>query len=175
MQTLAQQQGSYYEEASFTYENEVLKKGYGSAGFGLGLEYGGLGVRFGYNVADKLNLFTGIGYNLNKVGFNAGLAYDFANINRTSFYVSGMGGYNAVTAVEGAPEYTQTFYGASLGIGLKMETKRTPGNYFQFGLILPMRSQAFRDMMDDIKNDPRVASVSEPWPVLICIGYNAGF
>ena len=165
----------YYDESLYEYENSTLKKGYGSAGLGIGLNYGGFGGKFGYNVADKVNLFTGIGYNLNGLGFNAGVAYDYFTINRTSFYFSGMGGYNAVTAVEGAPEYTETFYGISFGTGFKMESKSRSGNYWEFGIILPIRNRQYGNMLDDIRNDPRIVDFSEPWPILISVGYNAGF
>lgn len=157
------------------YENPVVKKGFGSFGVGIGLPYGGLGARIGYNVADKVNLFTGLGYNLLGLGFNMGLQYDFATINRTSFYLSGMGGYNAVTVIEGASEYNKTFYGPSFGLGIKMDSKKASGNFWQFGVIVPVRSAAFADMVEDIKNDPRIEGFIEPFPVLIVVGYNMGF
>lgn len=157
------------------YENPINKEGFGSFGVGIGLPYGGLGARIGYNVADKLNLFTGLGYNLAGFGFNLGLQYDFAEINRTVFYLSGMGGYNAVTYVDGAPEYTETFYGPSFGVGIKMDSKRASGNFWQFGIIVPVKSPAYEEMMNDIKNDPRIDGVIEPLPILITVGYNMGF
>jgi len=171
----AQSNSQYYNDTYDDYENRTVQQGYGFAGFGIGLEYGGLGMKFGYNLADKLTLFSGLGYNFVGLGVNAGLSYDFAVLKSTSFYVSGMGGYNAVSVIAGAPEYTATFYGASLGFGAKFDFKKNPGKFIQAGLIIPFRNQGYRDMLDEIKNDPRIEGFVEPLPILICIGYNIGF
>ena len=156
------------------YENPVTKKGLVALGFGIGLPYGGVGFRGGYNIADRFTTFAGLGYAFAGVGFNVGAEFDFAVVNRTSFYLSAMGGYNSVTFVDGAPEYKKIFYGPSFGLGIKVDSRKQSGNFLHLSLLYPVRNGDFHDMIDRIKNDPRIDFVTEPWPVLITVGYNMG-
>lgn len=154
----------------------ISKQGQVSFGIGAGFPYGGLlGVRVGFNVADRLHSFAGVGHFLVGAGFNIGLQYDFAMVSRTSFYVSGMAGSNAATYVEGASQYNKVFYGPSFGTGLKVSGHKNAANFWQFGFLVPIRSAAFREMIDDIKKDPNVDFVMEAWPVAFTVGYNLGF
>ncbi|MEQ9303239.1 MAG: hypothetical protein RJQ14_04930 [Marinoscillum sp.] len=155
--------------------NSISAAGYGSFGLGIGLPYGGLGGQFGYNVSDRFNSFLGVGYNFVELGFNIGVAYDFAILNRTSFYVSGMGGYNAVTLIQGLEEYNETFFGPSFGIGMKFNGKKREGNFWQFGLVVPFKSASYHERVRKIKDDPRIDTFTEANPVLISVGYHMGF
>ncbi|MEQ8470766.1 MAG: hypothetical protein RIC35_06250 [Marinoscillum sp.] len=155
--------------------NSISAAGYGAFGLGVGLPYGGLGAHFGYNFADRVNSFVGLGYNFLEFGFNIGLEYDFAIVNRTSFYASGMGGYNAVTIIQGLDEYNETFFGPSLGTGIKFNSKKAEGNYWQFGLILPFRNAAYRERVKEIEDDPRIEGFVKPGLFVIALGYHMGF
>lgn len=150
------------------------EQGKGAIGLGLGLSYGGIGGRIGYNVAQGATLFLGLGYNLESLGINGGIYYAFPSTKQAQFYLTGMYGSNAVSIVSGAPEYTDTYYGPSFGAGIKVNSSKDNGNFWDFGLLVPARSSKYHDTVDAINNDPRIVEFSEAWPVLIVVGYNFG-
>ncbi len=164
-----------YQPFQLMYENPIVKKGFYSLGFGAGLPYGGLGFRFGYNPINRLNTFGSLGYNFVGAGANVGIQYDFGVVKQTSFYLSGLAGYNALTLIDGAPEYNKTFYGPSFGTGIKHDSGKESGNFLQIGILLPLRSEKFYEMVDRIENDPEIDKISQIWPILITIGINMGF
>ena len=141
-------------------------------GIGAGLTYGGLGGRFVVNPSEVFSLFVGLGYNLDGLGYNVGPIVTIPSESRAKFYLAAMYGYNGVIVIEGLEERNKTYYGASAGVGIKLMSKRNPGSYWDFGLIVPFRSSEFKDDWDDIKNDPFIEVTGNPWPVNICIGYN---
>jgi predicted porin len=83
-----------------------------------------------------------------------------------------MYGTNGAIKVDGLPEYDKVYTGASFGLGIKLNSKGDNANYWDFGLLYPIRSSSFNDDYDTVKNDPRISDISSPWPVLIVIGYN---
>lgn len=152
------------------------RKGENSLGIGVGLPYGGLvGIRLATNIADELNLFGGVGYQISGVGFNAGLRKEFASSSMMQFYLLGMFGTNAAIKVVGLPEYDKVYTGASFGMGIKINSRKTEGNYWDLGLLTPLRSSQFKEDEDKMKNDTRISSYTSAWPVLICVGYNFNF
>ena len=149
------------------------RKGASSVGVGIGLPYGGLlGLRGGTNVIDRLNLFGALGYQLAGIGFNVGLRKEFTSASLTQFYMVGMYGTNAATKVKGLPEYNDVYTGPTFGLGVKINSRMTEGNYWDIGLLLPIRSSKYSDTEQAIKNDPRISTVTSAWPVLITVGYN---
>ena len=148
------------------------KKGETSFGIGMGLPYGGFGMRLGTNLADEFNLFGGIGYQISGVGFNIGLRKEFASSSMTQFYLLGMFGTNSVIKVVGLSEYDKVYTGATFGMGIKINSTRKEGNYWDIGLLVPVRSSNFHDDETRMQNDSRIASYTAPWPVLFCVGYN---
>ena len=147
-------------------------KGESSLGIGIGLPYGALGIRFGTNLADNLNLFGGLGYQISGVGYNLGLLKDFKSSSSTQFYLTGMYGTNAAINVEGLSEYDNVYTGATLGMGIKINSRKTEGNFWDIGLLIPFTSSSFKEDEDQVENDPRVAEFNGAWPVLITVGYN---
>lgn len=144
-----------------------------SFGIGGGLPYGGFGVRFGTNVANSLNLFGGLGYQLAGVGYNIGLLKDFKSSSMAQFYLTGMYGTNAAIKVKGLEdEYNDVYAGPSFGLGVKINSIQKEGNYWDLGILIPVRSGAFQDDYDKLKNDNRITDLTDPWPVLFVIGYN---
>lgn len=146
--------------------------GVASFGLGLGLNYGGIGVKTSYNIMDNMNLFLGLGYQIVDVGYNVGLAYTFASSRRADFYLSGMYGVNAGTKIVGLDEYDNLFTGPSFGMGIKLNSLKKEGNYWDFGILVPIRASGYDDVLDDIKSDPRVDTLVEPWPIQLFVGYN---
>ena len=148
------------------------QKGETTLGIGTGLSYGGLGVRFGSNIADELNLFFGVGYQIAGLGYNIGLVKDFKSSSMVQFYLTGMYGTNAAIKVTGAPEYNKMYTGATFGLGIKINSRMREGNYWNVGLLAPIRSSKFKDDEAAVQNDPRIIDFTSPWPVLIVVGYN---
>lgn len=148
------------------------EQGVPSLGVGIGLPYGGIGARFGYNLIDRLNAFGGVGYQLAGIGFNVGVRKEFASASMLQFYLTGMYGTNAATKVVGLAEYNDVYAGPTVGLGLKLNSRMTEGNYWDFGLLLPFRSSKFYDTEEAMLSDPRITGVTSAWPVLIVVGYN---
>jgi hypothetical protein len=141
-------------------------------GIGFGLPYGGMGGKLSYNPADQFTLFGGLGYNFLGVGFNGGFLYSFPTSTQTEVYVTGMYGYNAVMNVEGFSNYQKTYGGPSFGFGVKINSLRKEGAYWDLSLLIPARSQSFKDTWDEVKRNPYIEVTSDPWPILFSFGYN---
>lgn len=153
-------------------EHLSSKKGQNTFGLGIGLPYGALGIRFGTNLVDHLNLFGGAGYQISGLGYNFGLMKDFKSSRATQFYLVGMYGTNGAIKIEGLPEYDNLYTGATFGAGMKINSRSHEGNYWDLGLLLPLRSSDFKETMDTLERDSRVTGLTSPWPVLIVVGYN---
>ncbi|MEM7107773.1 MAG: hypothetical protein AAF519_06080 [Bacteroidota bacterium] len=149
------------------------QQGEASLGLGIGLPYGVFGARLGYNVANQVNLFGGLGYNLVGVGYNFGLQYSFPSSRQSEFYLMGMYGNNAVIIVDGGGfigDFEESYFGPSFGAGLKINSVRKEGNYWDVGLIVPIRSSDFNDDFDLF--DAAGVDFNTLLPVLITVGYN---
>ena len=161
-------------QVAFAQEEAATKSQSASLniGVGAGLTYGGLGARIVVNPSDVFGLFLALGYNLESVGFNVGPIVTIPSQSSTKFYLTAMYGYNGVIIVKDLEELNNTYYGVSAGAGIKLMSKRKPGSYWDFGLIAPFRSSDFKSDWDDIKNSSFIEVQSNPWPVVICVGYN---
>ena len=127
----------------------------------------------GYNAADHLNLFGGIGYNLVSVGYNFGLQYSFPSSRQSEFYLMGIYGNNAVIIVDGGgffEDFNESYFGPSFGLGLKVNSNKKEGNHWDIGLIVPIRSSNFNDDYDAL--DDSGVDFNTLLPVLISVGYN---
>ena len=147
------------------------QKGKTTLGIGLGLPYGGIGFNVGNNISKGLNLFGGIGYQLAGVGYNFGLIKSFPTNVQTEFYLAGMYGTNAVIVVDGASEFDKLYTGASFGLGVKINSVKTEGNFWNLGLLVPIRSQEFKDDEEALRNNPDII-LQDILPFTIVVGYN---
>lgn len=141
-------------------------------GLGIGLPYGTIGVRVGVDLTQNLNIFGGVGYHFVGMGANAGLKLSAIGESRTRFYFQAMYGSNGAILVEGASRFNETYYGVSAGIGINVMSRKSPGSYFDLGLIVPILSEDFKDDIDIIKNHPLIEGFNEPSPILLTLGYN---
>lgn len=148
------------------------QKGETTLGLGIGLSYGAIGLRLGTNVIDGLNLFGGLGYQISGVGYNIGLLKDFPGSRMTHFYLTGMYGTNAAIKIVNLSEYDKVYTGPTFGLGMKINSRKTEGNYWDLGLLLPFRSSEYKNDERSVKKDPRISKFQASWPVLIVIGYN---
>ena len=147
-------------------------------GLGLGLDYGGIGVKYVFTPIDHLGLFAGLGTNLNGLGYNVGIKGDiFTNDSTNTMRLYGhiMYGYNTVTLVSGASEYNKTFYGFTPGIGLGIRFGQRKSHGLDFALNFPIRGQDVTDQLDKMKADPRISTVSDLMPVAFSFGYTWEF
>jgi len=140
-----------------------------SAGVGIGLDFGGIGGRLTFAPVKNLALFGAIGYNFNGPGYNGGLIVRILPDAKVCPFISVMYGYNAVIVVDGWDEMNKTYYGASVGTGIDLRMRN--GNYWSFEMIIPARSQEYKDAVNFLENNPNI-SMSEGFPILISVGYN---
>ncbi len=148
------------------------EKSSGAVGIGIGLPYGGIGGRISYNPLTNTTLFLGLGYNLAGLGINVGMQYLVPSSKQSQVYFSAMYGTNASIKVKGLDEATKSYYGPSFGIGVRINSLRSEGSYWDVGLVVPVRPSSFNDDMDALENNSSVTEISKPWPVLITAGYN---
>lgn len=147
-----------------------------SVGFGLGLDYGGIGAKFMAPVAKKVSIMAGVGYNFNDIGFNAGVTYYPLppSLEKTVRpVVFGMYGYNAVILTDKRKEpesiYNKTYYGASIGAGVEYHPKSSDGNFFSFNLMFPFRPSKFDEKLDEAE----AANINTMvYPVYVSVGYH---
>ncbi|MEW7278347.1 hypothetical protein ABW636_07105 [Aquimarina sp. 2201CG1-2-11] len=163
--------------SNYNHAQEIHKsseKGKSTLGVGVGFPYGAIGARFGVNVIDHLTIFGGVGYQLSGVGYNFGLLKDFKSKTATQFYLTGMYGTNAAIKIDGLSEYDKVYTGATFGLGIKINSKRKEGNFWDVGLLLPIRSSSYKNDERQVENDPRISEFTKAWPIGITIGYNFG-
>ena len=141
-------------------------------GPGLGLDYGGLGVKVEYLPIKYLGIYGGVGYNLLSVGWNAGATVKILPDKKVSPNFMVFYGYNATLRVIGAPEYNVTSYGLTIGANIDIMLGKK--NKLSVGLFVPIRSAEFRDKYQAAKNNPNIQFSNFLLPVAPGIGFNFG-
>jgi hypothetical protein len=141
-------------------------------GLGMGIDYGGFGGKFALMPTEKFGVFAGMGYNLAGLGFNGGATFKFSPSKRVGPYLSAMYGYNGVVVVDNGPAESKTYYGPSFSFGIELKTRRNESNFWNFELVLPVRSSEFNDYIDELKNSGY--KITEPLPIAFSIGYHFG-
>nr|WP_297308115.1 hypothetical protein [uncultured Flavobacterium sp.] len=157
-------QSIYSQENSDTNKNDMY------LGPGFGLDYGGIGAKFEYNLTNNINLLAGLGYNFVNLGWNIGAAYNINISNKFSLKPTAMYGYNAALRVEGAPHLDKVSTGATFG--LSADLKFNEKGKLNFGLFFPIRSKEFTNHYDMVKNSSYVEMKNSLSSVTFSIGYN---
>jgi hypothetical protein len=147
-------------------------KGQSSLGIGVGLPYGGIGMKLGYNTSDHVTFFGGLGYNMVGIGANGGIQLSIPSEKQSEFYFTGMYGYNAVIISKDRSAMGEIFAGPSFGVGLKINSVSTRGNFWDVGLLGPVRSPKYKNAIQEIERSRNMRLESKPWPVLFYFGYN---
>ena len=142
-------------------------------GIGIGIPYGGIGARLSFLPVKNLSLFAGGGYNLEGFGYSAGATVRLAPSKRVVPSLVAMYGYNSVIVVQGLEELNKTYFGPTVGAGMEIH-KRNGQNFISIELLVPFRSQEFKDDMDFLRNSPEI-EITDPWPVLFSFGYHMKF
>ncbi|MFD2037687.1 hypothetical protein ACFSKL_23030 [Belliella marina] len=149
-------------------QNLSSSKGSSTMGIGMGLPYGGFGLKFNHHILNYFSAFGGVGYNLVGIGVNGGLNFTVPTEKNAEFYFTGMYGYNAVMKFENYSALNTTYYGASLGSGIKINSQRHEGRYWDIGILAPLRNSRYKS---DIKYFESSIE-SKPWPVQLYFGYH---
>ncbi len=144
-------------------------------GAGLGIDYGGFGVRLTVLPSKYVGLFLAGGYAIAGFGLNGGVMVKTAPDRRVSPYFNVMYGYNAAIAVIGASKSNKLYNGVSLGGGVQLKSRRTPTNYWLFGLVVAFRSSEFDRDFTLLQNSGTVTGLTKPLPVNISVGYHFAF
>lgn len=145
-----------------------------SWGFGLGLDYGGIGINLSVFPHRNIGIFGGTGFNFAGVSYNVGLKGRIMSKDRTTrispFFIA-MYGYNAVIVVFNSSSLNKTFFGPTAGIGIDLYS-RNHKNYWTFGLLIPVRNQEVFDYIDYLEDDRGVEFGSELLPFSITLGFH---
>lgn len=145
-----------------------------SVGFGLGMDYGGIGSSISYFLAPDIALFFAGGYALAGFGYNVGAKFRVTSGTKPAKvvpYLVGMYGYNAVVQIKDRTEYSKIFYGVTFGVGIDFKPFRTGSGYWTFGLLVPIRGSKVDSYIDELKNEHGVKFDNNLFPVGLSIGY----
>ena len=162
---------SVYGQEQLPGEKKIIKY---NAGFGIGMDYGGIGGRFTVLPTERLGLFGALGYNLLGIGFNAGANFRISPQKKICPYAGAMYGYNAVIKVTGSETFEQAYYGPSIDFGLEFWSSYN-SRFFNLELLLPVRSSEFYDDYKYLKDELGVKFAAPTIPVGISIGYHFAF
>lgn len=155
-----------------------------SAGFGMGLDYGGFGLNALVYPHYNVGVFAGFGYALVHAGYNVGIRIRLSSEKKSKKvipFLTAMYGYNAVIKVKieepysmmrDRDRYNRIYYGATLGFGLDVKSAWPgPTGYWTFALLVPIRSSEVYDYIDKLENNNGVDFKQKLFPIAISIGY----
>lgn len=142
-------------------------------GMGVGLDFGGLGLQLSGRPEPPLNIFVAMGYNLNEVGLNAGVAFRTLPRAVVCPFVMGMYGYNAVIAISGRSDYDKTYYGPTVGGGLEIRAPHWRG-HLELGVFHPFRNATFEEDLEMLQRNPAVEDLQVPSAWTFSVGYHMG-
>ncbi|RAW01642.1 hypothetical protein [Pseudochryseolinea flava] len=135
----------------------------GNVGAGIGLEYGGIGIRVSGPIAKHFALFGGVGHNTLDIALAGGLSYEPLLKGTIRPEVIAMVGANNVVTDAGDfhPRYERTYYGASVGAGIHYYVGSND-NFINIKAVYPIATFHYKEVMDDavgVKSIPFYFSV----------------
>jgi hypothetical protein len=139
----------------------------GSLGFGVGQDYGGIGIRAEYLVHKNVGLFFGGGYNLIDVSFNTGVSVKTVPGKKVQPIIALMYGYNGVIKVKNRADLSKTYYGFTTGAGVQIENKKNARWLLQ--LLVPVGRQQFNEDYERLKTI--VQFQNKPLPITFSVGH----
>jgi hypothetical protein len=156
----------YGSSRDFDAESEPV-----SLGFGLGMDFGGIGGNLLGYPHKNIGLFGGVGYAFAGMGFNAGTKIRFSPPSaRTNPYAIFMYGYNAAVAVMDASQHNKMFYGPTMGFGLDFVNPSNTG-YWTAALMIPFRSAEVSRYMDNLQKYHGIEFQNRLLPIAFSVGY----
>lgn len=139
----------------------------GSLGFGVGQDYGGIGIRAEYLVHKNVGLFFGGGYNLIDVSFNTGVSIKTMPGKKVQPIIAFMYGYNGVIKVKNREDLSKIYYGFTTGAGVQIENKKNARWLLQ--LLVPVGRQQFNEDYERLKTI--VQFQNKPLPITFSVGH----
>jgi hypothetical protein len=159
------------KDEELEYEGYEEDRHIANLGFGLGLDYGGIGAQLGFLPTKSISIFGSIGYNLNGAAGNGGIAFLLSPNKKVCPKLAVMYGYNAVIVVQGTSQYNKTYYGSSVGGGIHLNTRNNQ-NFINIELFVPFRSSDYSSDLKALKNNSSITGIREPLPITFSIGYH---
>jgi hypothetical protein len=145
-----------------------------SMGFGIGRDYGGIGMRYTHSANDVIGIFGALGYNFAGPGFNGGVLTRLNPKSRACLYLIGMYGYiYALEPIQGGWR-GENFYGPTAGSGLELHLKRKPLNYFNFEILFPLLTQSYYNKIEKLEKKGWQIDDNPP-TIGFSLGYHFGF
>jgi hypothetical protein len=125
-------------------------------GFGIGFDYGGIGMSFLTYPHKNIGLFIGAGYALAGFGINGGvklrLLYDSTESILVLPFIATMYGYNTAIYVENGETFNKLFYGYTAALGMDFRFKPQSQNYFSFSITFPRRDGKADAYIQELKD-----------------------
>lgn len=139
-------------------------------GFGFGLDYGGvLGAKVSYLPTKWLGIFGAVGLFIYETGYTVGLQFKVSTEKRISGYLTGMYGTNGGLDLDEG-EYTRQYYGATIGSGIEIKTKKD-NIFWNFELTMPFRDDQLQKDVDEFRSQGHTVTATT-WPVNFSIGFH---
>lgn len=145
-----------------------------SLGFGIGLDYGGIGLNITHNPINEFGFFAGLGYAFAGIGYNVGCKFRFYYEEKEKLtpFLNAMYGYNtAVSSTSTSRSYNSSetlsftydklYYGVSVGIGLDYFVS-SGNSYWSGAIIIPLRNSEAQT----------IAKNSDLMPIAFSFGYH---
>ncbi len=149
-------------------------------GLGLGMDFGGMGIKVEYLPVRYVGVFGGLGYNFSALGFNGGVHLRPLPDKKIQPLVLVMYGYNGVINIQGSNNQlaaaglegvNKTYYGFTAGIAGELKVGRK-GNRLYLGVLHPFRNETFQQNYDKVRNSNQVTVKQELLPVTFSFGFN---
>jgi hypothetical protein len=166
---------------TITHVKQIRKaeRRWGDAGFGFGLDYGGvIGVKATFYPVSYMGVFAAGGWELINVGWNVGVLGRILPADGrygARPYLKVMYGVNGATKVSGKSAYDKMFYGVTVGLGLEARFGKKRKSGINIDLNVPFRSSQFYKQVSDMENDHSLKMQNEVLPVAFSLGYNTEF
>ncbi len=143
-----------------------------SLGFGIGIDYGGIGANLIVYPQKNIGLFGGVGYAFAGFGYNAGVKIRVTSKKGiVNPYLTCMYGYNLAYKIKGLEEANKLFYGVTFGGGIDLKFRSTSPGYWTFGLLIPVRDSEYKNHRDYYESNYNIENYTEPLPFGITVGY----
>jgi hypothetical protein len=133
--------------------NNALAQSYKRAylGLGLGMDYGGIGIKAEFLPSKCVGVFGGLGIALIDPAFNIGISYKIFPDLKAQPVVIAMYGYNAVLDIKYEANLSKIYYGATVGVGNEFKFGKN-SNKASFAILFPFRNTAFRNRYNELKD-----------------------
>lgn len=86
--------------------------------------------------------------------------------------MTAMYGYNTVVQIEGTTMYDKSYNGLSTGLGIRVNSNRHEWVFWDFGVLVPVRSSDFREDWNSLEKNSFITGLAKPFPVLFYGGFN---